>query len=349
MKNCILLMVALISSLVSFAQVSVDSIGDVKVSGTMVAGARDLKTTLHKSGGVAVIGYYNAELTTNLGSVKYFWGGGYESHLSGPTRYAEKFSVRADGTIYTDKGVIQTSDASAKKNITALAFPMEAISALRGVSFDYASKPATRANNVMSDSALMKAYGAETVEIARQMQSEESRKRIGLIAQEVESVLPDVVRTLPDGHKGILYSDLIGVLVEGLKEVQDSLASQARVINELKALLTAGNGNSSRNKVPANAASNNGNLYQIEPELFQNLPNPFTETTEIRYRIPQDSQSAILYIYNMNGKQIDAIVLTQKGDGKITLQGSTLEAGMYLYALMIDNKQIDVKRMILTK
>lgn len=121
------------------------------------------------------------------------------------------------------------------------------------------------------------------------------------------------------------------------------------MINELKALLTAGNGNSSRNKVPANAASTNGGLYQNEPELFQNLPNPFTETTEIRYRIPQDSQSAILYIYNMNGKQVDAIALTQKGDGKITLQGSSLEAGMYLYALMIDNKQIDVKRMILTK
>lgn len=44
MKNCILLMVALISSLVSFAQVSVDSIGDVKVLGTMVAGASNLKT-----------------------------------------------------------------------------------------------------------------------------------------------------------------------------------------------------------------------------------------------------------------------------------------------------------------
>lgn len=124
----------------------------------------------------------------------------------------------------------------------------------------------------MCYSALMEAYGTETVEIARQMQLEESRKRIGLIAQEVESVLTDVVRTLPDGHKGILYSDLIGVLVEGLKEVQDSLASQARVINELKALLTAGNGNSSRNKVPTNAASTNGYLYQIEPELFQNLP-----------------------------------------------------------------------------
>lgn len=81
----------------------------------------------------------------------------------------------------------------------------------------------------MCYSALMEAYGTETVEIARQMQLEESRKRIGLIAQEVESVLTDVVRTLPDGHKGILYSDLIGILVEGLKEVQDSLASQARV------------------------------------------------------------------------------------------------------------------------
>ena len=66
------------------------------------------------------------------------------------------------------------------------------------------------------------------------------------------------------------------------------------------------------------------------------------------YVIPQDAQNANLLIYDMNGKQIEQFVLTQKGMGSIVLEGSHLEAGMYLYSLIVDSKVIDVKRMILT-
>ena len=87
----------------------------------------------------------------------------------------------------------------------------------------------------------------------------------------------------------------------------------------------------------------------IAPELFQNMPNPFTDNTVIKYIIPQDAQKANLLIYNMSGKQIEQFTLSQKGEGSVTLAGSQLEAGMYLYSLIVDGNVIDVKRMILTK
>ena len=91
-----------------------------------------------------------------------------------------------------------------------------------------------------------------------------------------------------------------------------------------------------------------GLMDKLESELFQNTPNPFSDNTVIKYVIPQDAQNANLLIYDINGKQIEQFVLTQKGMGSIVLEGSHLEAGMYLYSLIVDSKVIDVKRMILT-
>ncbi len=46
-------------------------------------------------------------------------------------------------------------------------------------------------------------------------------KKIGLIAQEVEKILPEVVATdnTPDGYKSISYGNIVGLLVEAIKEL----------------------------------------------------------------------------------------------------------------------------------
>lgn len=38
-----------------------------------------------------------------------------------------------------------------------------------------------------------------------------------------------------------------------------------------------------------------------------------------------------------------------RGEASITIDGGSLNAGMYLYALIADGKVVDTKRMILTK
>ena len=49
---------------------------------------------------------------------------------------------------------------------------------------------------------------------------EPERKRIGLIAQETELIIPEVVRTGDDGLKSIEYQNLVGLLIEAIKEQQ---------------------------------------------------------------------------------------------------------------------------------
>ena len=40
--------------------------------------------------------------------------------------------------------------------------------------------------------------------------------------------------------------------------------------------------------------------------------------------------------------------LSERGGGSVSINGSELTAGIYLYALIADGKEVDVKRMILT-
>ena len=55
-----------------------------------------------------------------------------------------------------------------------------------------------------------------------------------------------------------------------------------------------------------------------------------------------------IYIYDMQGTQLKKVQLNGKGTEIITVQGSELKAGMYMYTLIVDGKEIATKKMILT-
>jgi hypothetical protein len=45
-------------------------------------------------------------------------------------------------------------------------------------------------------------------------------RHTGVIAQEVEAILPEVVATGLDGYKVVAYGNMIGLLVEAIKELK---------------------------------------------------------------------------------------------------------------------------------
>ena len=266
------------------------------------------------------------------------------------------FYVDTQGYIFS-QGDVTASDSLCKTNITRLSSPLQKLRGLRGISFQY--KNALNPNDGIQTLSLEKqadsVYLPEgiTPEITVQMREELNRKRIGLIAQEVEQVFPEVVRTQYDGTKGILYSDLIGVLVEAINDLQDSLVVQGTQIVTLQ---------NQMNAMQAVFFANNGSQPQLEQQgrqsnvdfshaiLYQNTPNPFKQETTIAYRLPSDIQSATLCIYNLNGQQLKKYDLdTAVISNSVTVEGSTLTAGMYIYALIIDGQMVASKRMVLTE
>jgi hypothetical protein len=100
------------------------------------------------------------------------------------------YKLDVDGTIYASGDVIMFSDERKKTHIETIPNALEKILQLRGVTF-----------NKLDD---------------------DNRRHSGVIAQEVEKVLPEVVYTAEDDTKSVAYGNMIGLLIEAIKELAES-------------------------------------------------------------------------------------------------------------------------------
>jgi hypothetical protein len=82
--------------------------------------------------------------------------------------------------------------------------------------------------------------------------------------------------------------------------------------------------------------------------LYQNTPNPFTVQTEIRFSLPENAKNAYIYIFDINGRMQKQIPVDPSMQS-VTINGYELQAGIYLYSLVVGGQEIDTKRMILSK
>jgi hypothetical protein len=93
-----------------------------------------------------------------------------------------------------------------------------------------------------------------------------------------------------------------------------------------------------------------GNEIPKEFKLLQNFPNPFNPFTNIRYNI-NASSFVTLTIYDVTGRQLSSLINEKQGAGiyQYTFDGSNLSSGVYFYSMLIDNKPVETKKMILIK
>lgn len=90
-----------------------------------------------------------------------------------------------------------SSDIRLKGNIKRIENPMEKISKITGNTFDWLD-------------------GFENIH-------KHSGKDVGVIAQEIENVLPEIVVNRDNGYKGVHYEKLVALLIEGMKELQSQI------------------------------------------------------------------------------------------------------------------------------
>jgi len=92
-----------------------------------------------------------------------------------------------------------SSDLALKENITPLDHALDKIATLTGCAFDWTK-------------AYIDAHGGEDGFFIR-------KRDVGLIAQDVEAVLPEIVATKSDGYKAIKYDRVVALLVQGINEL----------------------------------------------------------------------------------------------------------------------------------
>jgi hypothetical protein len=120
--------------------------------------------------------------------------------------------------------VFNTSDARLKTNVTPIDSPLASLRQLHGYRYEWTDAALSRFTKECGSqlSAGPGASAADT-EALRDAERENVRRQlatpqVGVIAQEVEAVLPEAVAIDADGYKGVNYSQLIPLLIEAAKE-----------------------------------------------------------------------------------------------------------------------------------
>jgi Chaperone of endosialidase len=99
------------------------------------------------------------------------------------------FTVSSNGTC-TGVDFVATSDRRLKTDISTISNALDTVKAMRGVYFTRLGK---------------------------------TQRTVGVIAQEVEEVLPEVVYTGDDEMKSVSYGNMVGLLIEAVKELSEKM------------------------------------------------------------------------------------------------------------------------------
>lgn len=140
--------------------------------------------------------------------------GGYNSGkaVSKPYFYVERGSTIIDGKLEVSGTISKLSDAGLKSDITELDHVLDHLKQLRGVYFNWN-------------------------ELAKETYSVTDNKQVGVLAQEIEAVYPELIITNDKGYKMVDYSKLAPILLQAIKEQQlqiEALQERDQKITELE-------------------------------------------------------------------------------------------------------------------
>lgn len=176
-------------------QTNIIARGGISGGSLSVGGATVIGTTLQVGGSVLVYG------ATSLRG---------NASIVGSVDCASLVSAGAlrAATIYSTGDVVafSTSDERLKKQITPIPDALEKVSNLKGVEFEWNTD----------------------------LQDVHEGKDTGVIAQEVEQIMPTAVTTRDNGYKAVKYEKLIPLLIEAVKELKEQNVALKAEIEALK-------------------------------------------------------------------------------------------------------------------
>lgn len=185
---------------------------------------------------------------------------------------------------------------------------------------------------------------------------DEEKDHLGLIAQEVLDIIPEVVAThdvdadstgqlvrKKNEYLGINYVSLVPVLVQSIQEQQAE-------IEELKAQKAALENRLVRLEQYLNlepVEEEQTIVLTSTPQLMQNIPNPAMGLTQIGYFLPRSASSAQVQIFDQSGRLLQTTDLNAlAGQHQVKVGLGQLPAGQYHYSLVVDGQLVDTKKML---
>ncbi len=238
-----------------------------------------------------------------------------------------------DGRVYSSV-IFQTSDRKFKSDIRPLANALDKLMLL---------KPST--------------YNFKTEEY-KSMNLPQGRQ-IGLIAQDLEAVFPELVTDIPEmketsengevsivhpAFKAVQYTSLIPVLIAGVQAQQDQFNEQQQQIIELTKLVKQLQASLENKQATSFAGAEIQAAGNNEFQLYQVTPNPVKQSAIINYRLPGNTSNARLIITDATGKTMQSYMLSG-GSKQQVINTNQLPAGLYYCSLTVNGKIVDSKKM----
>ena len=248
-------------------------------------------------------------------------------------------------------GVDITSDARLKENVQSLQNPLDLLSHVSGVTYNYKLSEINKyrepdkskfteeqsiQENASDMQTSMDAASIEKANRDKQLQNvidrkeaeEASRKRIGFLAQDVEKVLPELVKTDEDGVKSIDYIGFIPLLVESINEMRLTIQEQQNEIEMLQSLLSVETKSTLR-------STSTGNPDMVEGAKLYNRAG-----ASVSYTLPSTFSNAYLQVFDISGRVVKKITLTIANDIE-DINPSEIGYGTFVYALYVDGQKAD--------
>lgn len=136
----------------------------------------------------------NGGAYNTAGEWHYYWNNSDNCLGIGGSTTSSSYKCYVSGALYASGDITAFSDRRAKTNFSLIDSALEKVSKLAGYTYTWATG------------------------------SQEGKRSTGLIAQDVEKVLPEAVHTGEDDKKGVNYNGVIALLVEAVKELKAEVA-----------------------------------------------------------------------------------------------------------------------------
>jgi hypothetical protein len=112
---------------------------------------------------------------------------------------APSYPLHVQGSIYASSDIFAYSDARYKTNLQQITSAVDKLKSLVGYTFNT---------------------------------TDDTERHTGLLAQDVENVLPEAVTTTTEGRLGVAYGNLAGLFVEAFKEIDTRLTKLENILNK---------------------------------------------------------------------------------------------------------------------
>ncbi len=254
-------------------------------------------------GGVTLTGGFDFDISSGR-NVTIFPGSGSAdgvgiNRIPNPG-FGDEFDLDVEGEIRASN-VVESSDRRLKKDIRTVDNALDKVLAMNGVRYKL---------------------------------KKNDKQDIGFIAQELKTVLPDLVYGREEGSYSVRYTGIIPVLVEAMKEQQTILEDQDAYIQSLEERLTKLETlvTASRRKGQTSQSGNAATAGIARPIAI--APNPVG--TYLHVSNLENVEELI--ISNLSGQEIKTIKTVNTENERINL--NNIEAGIYIISAFDQQNQL---------